>query len=339
MYLLALKPYYLCVKSIERLSKFELLATKVSDLRLTLPTKYKKQLETLNQRLSDRNIKWRPHVWAGEEWYSPDGVGGFAIPFTLFHPKLIQLEEEFLGHCEGKNLNEFFKLACHETGHALDNSYGLRKLKKRQRLFGIAKQAYPNNYRPKDHQSEYIDFLGDFYAQAHPEEDWAETVAHWLYYKKLPSQYKSTLIEEKYNYVDLVLSNLQTRKEKVTTTIPNPLINDHRSLEEYFKDKQKQLNINKRNFTKGKLDSFLCKSGNRFYQFDINSSLNSKELDISSPYKKWVLTRFLKDINEECKKENFTLKYNENRTKKILNTFLKENIAKFAKSNYAKIYM
>ncbi len=327
------------MKNIDRLSNFELLATKVSDLRLILPVKYKNQLKVLNQKLRAKNIKWRPQTWAGEEWYSPDGIDGFAIPFTLFHPKLTRLEEMYIGHCEGKNLNDFLKLACHETAHALDNSYGLRKLKQRQRLFGTAKQTYPNQYRPKDHQNEYIDFLGDFYAQAHPEEDWAETVGHWLYYNKLPSQYKSTLVEEKYKYVDFILRNLHTKTQKDKATIPKPLSYDNRTLEQYFKDKQKQFNIRKRNFTKGKLDSFLCKSEKNFHQFDINSSVNINEIDISSPYKRWILMRFLKDINEECKKENFTLKYNENRTKRILNNFLKENLAKFEKSNYAKIYM
>ena len=49
-------------------------------------------VERLYGELARRGIRFRPHCWLAEEWFSPDGVPGIAIPFYLAHPRLARLE-------------------------------------------------------------------------------------------------------------------------------------------------------------------------------------------------------------------------------------------------------
>ncbi len=52
---------------------------------------------------SGADIKVRPHVWLSEEWFSPDGVPGIAMPFYLAHPRLERLERRIMQEAEGGN--------------------------------------------------------------------------------------------------------------------------------------------------------------------------------------------------------------------------------------------
>jgi hypothetical protein len=50
------------------------------------------ELQRLYADLERRGLRFRPHAWLAEEWFSPDGVPGIAIPFYLAHPRLKRLE-------------------------------------------------------------------------------------------------------------------------------------------------------------------------------------------------------------------------------------------------------
>ena len=50
------------------------------------------EYDRLYDELEARAVMLQPHVWLSEEWFTPDGVAGFAIPFYLAHPRLIKLE-------------------------------------------------------------------------------------------------------------------------------------------------------------------------------------------------------------------------------------------------------
>ena len=51
-------------------------------------------IRRLYSELGEKGIRFRPHVWLSEEWFSPDGVPGIAIPFYLAHPRLIKLQNK-----------------------------------------------------------------------------------------------------------------------------------------------------------------------------------------------------------------------------------------------------
>src|SRR5207244_5155157 len=67
-----------------------------------------------------------------------------------------------------------------EAGHALDNAYRLRRRGRWRQVFGPASLPYPARYRARAGSRRYVHHLGEWYAQAHPTEDFAETFAVWL---------------------------------------------------------------------------------------------------------------------------------------------------------------
>ena len=121
-----------------------------------------------------------PHFWLSNEWFSPDGVPGVAIPFYLAHPRLEKLERTQMLEVEGGTPEWCMKILRHEAGHAIDNAYKLRQRRRRQQLFGPSYMQYPKYYTPKPYSKSFVLHLDSWYAQSHPDEDFAETFAVWL---------------------------------------------------------------------------------------------------------------------------------------------------------------
>lgn len=159
----------------------QLLDLRFRDLPLTIEgTPLERHLDRLHKELQARGITFRPHVWLSEEWFTPDGVPGFAIPFYLAHPRLIRLERRQMLEVEGGSERECLRIMRHETGHALDNAYSLHSRRDYRKLFGPFSRPYPDFYKPLPKSRDYVLHLGAWYAQSHPAEDFAETFAVWL---------------------------------------------------------------------------------------------------------------------------------------------------------------
>lgn len=135
-------------------------------------------------RLRRRGIHFEPRLWAAEEWYVPEGVPGIAIPFSLFHPAIARLQRRHTGECEGLTEACFKKVFTHELGHALEEAFRLSRHPLRTRVFGSTDQPYPRKYWFDPSSKDYVVHLPNGYAQAHPDEDFAETFAVWLGPKK-----------------------------------------------------------------------------------------------------------------------------------------------------------
>jgi hypothetical protein len=107
-------------------------------------------------------------------------VPGIAIPFYLAHPRLEKLERAQMLEVEGGTPEWCMKILRHEAGHAIDNAYRLRLRRRRQQLFGPSYLEYPDYYTPKPYSKSFVLHLDSWYAQSHPDEDFAETFAVWL---------------------------------------------------------------------------------------------------------------------------------------------------------------
>jgi hypothetical protein len=167
--------------ALERLSDDQLLDLRFCDLKLRIQgTEIAVAIERLYRELSMRGIRFRPHCWLAQEWFSPDGIPGIAIPFYLANKRLISLERRFMREVEGGNRNWLMRILRHEAGHAIDTAYRLRRLKSWRAAFGPASLPYPDTYRPRPGSRRFVQHLGAWYAQAHPTEDFAETFAVWL---------------------------------------------------------------------------------------------------------------------------------------------------------------
>ena len=181
-------------------------------------------LSLLKPELRAKGINFTPKVWCSTDWFSPDGQAGFAYPFYLLDQRLKDIFLQYFYELEGSDESELLKLLRHECAHAIDNAYGLRKLKIRQKLFGITATPYPASYRPNKNKNNYIENLGESYGMSHPDEDWAETFAVWLS-KEEPSSV-SEVSNAKYAYVDEVAGKYLFKaaaKKKKINTIDNAL--------------------------------------------------------------------------------------------------------------------
>jgi Putative zinc-binding metallo-peptidase len=188
-----------------RLSDEELLSTRLCDLQLTVESsRLAPYVARLYRELESRGICFKPHAWLAEEWFSPDGVPGIAVPFYLAHPRLERLERRIMREVEGGNARWLMRILRHEAGHALDNAFRLRRRRRWREVFGPASLPYPRSYRARPGSRRYVHHLGEWYAQAHPTEDFAETFAVWLKpksswrrtYAGWPAYQKLSLVDE-----------------------------------------------------------------------------------------------------------------------------------------------
>jgi hypothetical protein len=167
----------------------EILDLRFNELGLKLEGTWLEEcLDELHYELDRRGLRFRPHIWLSAEFFSPDRVPGFAVPFYLAHPRLMRLERSMMLEVEGGSREECLGIFRHECGHAIQHAYALHRRALFQRYFGSATRKYPEVYRPNPASRDFVQHLRLFYAQSHPVEDFAETFAVWL--RKTPSQWQ-----------------------------------------------------------------------------------------------------------------------------------------------------
>lgn len=231
-----------------RLTDEELLQKRFCDLRLSLRNSaVEHRLHKLQGDLQRRGIRFRPHVWLSEEWFSPDGVPGIAVPFYMAHPRLMRLERRFMAEVEGGNANWSLRILRHEMAHALDNAFRLRRRKEWRQTFGRASRPYPDIYRARPGSRAYVLHLGHWYAQSHPTEDFAETFAVWMQPKsRWRRDYQGWPALRKLEYVERLMHDLQgERPIVVNRELIEPLSENRRTLAEHYQRKRARYEFDK----------------------------------------------------------------------------------------------
>jgi hypothetical protein len=223
-----------------RLSDDELLQLRFCDLKLKLRgTRLERRLQRIHGELQRRGISFKPHMWLAEEWFSPDGVPGIAVPFYLAHPRLMHLERRMMKQVEGGNDNWMMRILRHEAGHALDTAYRLRRRASWRQAFGPASLPYPDSYQARPGSRRYVQHLGDWYAQSHPTEDFAETFAVWLKpnsswrrtYENWPVWSKLDLVDQLFHEVAGAAPLVRSRRHV------EPLNTNTRTLAQHYVEK------------------------------------------------------------------------------------------------------
>ena len=160
----------------------QLLDRRISSLGLRLEgTPLEPLIRQLYDELSAKGLVFHPACHIGDEWFVPIGIPAIFIPFFLVHERLRALERTMMLEVEGETPEWFMKLMRHEAAHAYSYAYQLQRKKKWQKFFGkTSSEATPTTYRPRPFSRSYVMHLQDWYAQAHPDEDFAETFAVWL---------------------------------------------------------------------------------------------------------------------------------------------------------------
>lgn len=165
----------------ETLSKDQLLQVRIKDLLLHIAgSALEPLIEQLYQELESKGIDFRPPCYLAGEWLCPDKEPIIGIPFWLSHPTLISLEIEMMFEAEGDSSESCIKLLRHECGHTINYAYKLYARTRWRELFGSFSTKYSDIYRYQPYSRRFVVHLDDHYAQAHPDEDFAETFAIWL---------------------------------------------------------------------------------------------------------------------------------------------------------------
>jgi len=157
----------------------ELLSRPIRELGLTLEgSPVERFVEQLYRELAAKGLaKFRPEVYLTDEWGCPSGEPIIGIPFYLASAALAQLEKETHDLEDAREIMMYLR---HEAGHAFTYAYKLHTKPEWKQIFGPFRRPYRDNYRPAPFSRDYVRHLPGWYAQKHPDEDFAETFAVWL---------------------------------------------------------------------------------------------------------------------------------------------------------------
>jgi hypothetical protein len=100
------------------------------------------------------------------------------VPFYLADPRLERIEDDFSEGIESDE--ESMRFLRHEAGHAINYAYRLHDSPEWRQLFGPYSRPYRERYQVDPFSHDYVRHILGWYAQKHPDEDFAETFAVWL---------------------------------------------------------------------------------------------------------------------------------------------------------------
>jgi hypothetical protein len=197
----------------------ELLQMRLCDLDIRIQgSEIEPQVLQLYAQLDARGVPIHPPCYLGDEWFTPTGVPAIAIPFYLAHPRLKELEKAQMLECAGGDPESCQMLLRHECGHAIDHAYKLNERDDYRVVFGDHDADYnPVTYTPRPYSKGFVENLPNWYAQSHPDEDFAETFAVWLtdppeVWRK---RYHGWNALEKLEYVDRLMKEVSAKKPLV----------------------------------------------------------------------------------------------------------------------------
>jgi Putative zinc-binding metallo-peptidase len=292
------------------------------DLRLE-GTDLSLRIEQLGGELAARDLTFRPHFWLSDEWFTPDGIPGIAIPFYLAHPRLAKLELSQMLEIEGGDPQSCMRIMRHEAGHAIDNAFNLRRRRQRRELFGSHTEPYPDYYAPKPYSKNFVLHLDSWYAQSHPDEDFAETFAVWLSPDaQWRQRYHDWPALKKLEYMDSLMQSLAGRTPPITSTdMLDPLPALKRTLRQHYRKKRRHYGIDYPSF----YDRDLRRLFSDAPEFSHNMTAAQFLMRIRKPVRKMVgswtgiyqytIDQVLEDIIERCRQLNLRLAVTEDQAR------------------------
>ncbi len=178
-------------------------------------------VEQLYREIEAKGLSnFRPVCYLTDEWGCPSGEPVIGIPFYLASAELSQLEKQTHDLEDAREIMMYLR---HEAGHAFTYAYKLHKNPEWMKMFGSFRRPYRDNYRPAPFSRDYVRHLPGWYAQKHPDEDFAETFAVWLTPRSnWRKRYRGWPAMEKLRYLDRLarqLGNSDPPKRRGVTDI------------------------------------------------------------------------------------------------------------------------
>ena len=157
----------------------QLLGRRISELGLSIRgTRVEGLVSRLHEELARAGIAFRPPVYLSDEWGCPDGTPIIGVPFYLADERLEVIEGEHAGSVESDD--EAMRYLRHEAGHAINYAFRLHEHPGFAALFGDYGRPYREFYAANPLSRSHVRHILGWYAQKHPDEDFAETFAVWL---------------------------------------------------------------------------------------------------------------------------------------------------------------
>jgi hypothetical protein len=224
----------------------KLLSRNIADLALKIPgTRLEALIKKLYEELEITGISFRPKTYLSDEWGCPQGIPVIGIPFYLADPRLCELEGELTG-IEAETDEEIMMCLRHEAGHAFNYAYRLYLKAEWRRLFGPFSRSYKEEYKPIPFSARFVHHIPGWYAQKHPDEDFAETFAVWLTpgleWKK---QYTNTPALTKLLYVDRLVRRYGRKPPIVTDEKLDKPVQELKMTLDTWYDRNKDFNGNR----------------------------------------------------------------------------------------------
>ncbi len=265
--------------------------------------------------LDARGLRFRPHFWISDDWFTPDGVPGIAIPFYIVHPRLARLEENQMLEVEGGTPEWCMRILRHETGHAIENAYLLRRRRRRQQLFGKSSAAYPEYYTPKPYSKSFVLHLDTWYAQSHPDEDFAETFAVWLNPQSMwRERYAGWPALKKLEYMDELMRKIAGHEPLVNSKARiDPLSRLRKTLRKHYKEKREHYGLAYPNFHDRDLRRLFSDAPQFSGHMSAANFLRRFRKEVRRKVAGWTgeyqytIDRVLEDMIERCRELNLRL--------------------------------
>jgi hypothetical protein len=228
----------------------QLLDIRMADLPLAIEGALAERIARLRGELDARGLRFPLHFYLSDEWFTPDGATAIAVPFYLAHPRLEKLEETQMFEVEGGEYEWGMRILRHEAGHAIDNAYRLRLRKQRRLVFGLPSKPYPEFYTPKPYSKSFVLHLDSWYAQSHPDEDFAETFAVWLTpSSEWPQRYAGWKALRKLDYMDALMRSIRDHAPRVDNPEEvDPLPALKITLRQHYRNKRRHYGVDYPNF-------------------------------------------------------------------------------------------
>src|SRR5438477_2990105 len=223
----------------------DLLNVRMCDLPVQIDDSLAERTARLRQELEAAGLRAPIHFYLSDEWFTPDGATAIAIPFYMAHPRLAKLEETQMLEVEGGEYEWCMRILRHEAGHALDNAFKLRRRRNRRTIFGSSRKPYPESYIPRPYSKSFVLHLDAWYAQSHPDEDFAETFAVWLTpNSEWPQRYKGWRAQRKLEYMDTLMRSLGGQRPRVVNREEvDPLRRLRVTLRQHYRRKRRHYGV------------------------------------------------------------------------------------------------
>ena len=308
----------------------QLLDVRLCDLPLSIQdTELEHRILQINGELEQRGLV-RPHFWLSDEWFTPDEVPGIAVPFYLAHPRLAKLELGQMLEIEGGDAESCLKILRHEAGHAIDNAYRLRRRSTRRRVFGPPTTPYPEYYTPKPYSKSFVLHLDHWYAQSHPDEDFAETFAVWLDPQSMWStRYAGWPAQRKLEYMERLMRRVAGTRPPVTSKrVVDPLPRLRKTLRDHYQKKREHYGLDHPDFYESDLrrlfsdaPEYLKHPSAARFLTRVRKDVRSTVASFTDSYQ-YTIDQLLQGIIRRCKDLNLRLTDSEEATKIDFMVFL-----------------